>query len=162
MPHSAAWIQNPENKRIVVELYRSAENLSAGKIARRLGTQIHNVTYVLKNNLDPEEYTYLKSLRWSIAKRGEKHPRWVKNRTTVARKRTVLLQRGERNYRQKMADLLGLDRLPPYVDVHHLDGDKTNDDLDNLILMTPGAHMRLHTMFGFRLQPKKRKVIMVT
>lgn len=161
MPPGAVWIADPKNIQTVLDLYRSSEKLSAGRIAKRLKTQIHNVTYVLRNHLDPEEYAYLKSLRWSIAKRGEKHPRWVVDRSVVVRKRTVLLQNGERNYRQKMANLLGLERLSSHVDVHHLDGDITNDNLDNLILMTPAAHMRLHKMFGFKLQPKKRRVIIV-
>ena len=40
--------------------------------------------------------------------------------------------------------LLGIDRIPKHMVVHHMDGDTMNNDSDNLILMSVTAHNRLH------------------
>lgn len=40
--------------------------------------------------------------------------------------------------------LLGIEKLPRALVVHHIDGDPTNDDVDNLSLMTYTAHNRIH------------------
>ncbi len=45
-----------------------------------------------------------------------------------------------------MCDELGLTELPAGFVVHHIDGDKTNNSLNNLALLTNGAHTRLHQL----------------
>lgn len=40
--------------------------------------------------------------------------------------------------------LLGIEKLPRALVVHHIDGDPTNDDVNNLSLMTYTAHNRIH------------------
>jgi DNA-binding LytR/AlgR family response regulator len=156
MPSSYWWTSQPGNIEKVLAMYRHQDNLSASKIARQLKTQIHNVCDILRRHLDQDEYRELKARRWSIAKRGEKHPRWEPDRDLVKRPRVVRFQTGDRIYRQRMADLLGLERLPSHVDVHHIDGDPTNNALDNLAIMTPEAHMRLH---GHQPPKRKRRVL---
>lgn len=34
--------------------------------------------------------------------------------------------------------------LEPYEDVHHIDGDPSNNDLENLIIINHGEHQRQH------------------
>jgi len=37
--------------------------------------------------------------------------------------------------------------LDPSIDVHHIDGDKSNNDLDNLALIPHGYHQSLHRKY---------------
>lgn len=41
--------------------------------------------------------------------------------------------------------VLGIDKIPRGFVVHHLDGNKKNNDINNLALMTYSAHNRLHS-----------------
>lgn len=43
-----------------------------------------------------------------------------------------------------MCEMLGLTEMPSGCIVHHIDGNRLNNDLSNLALMTSGAHTRLH------------------
>lgn len=43
-----------------------------------------------------------------------------------------------------VCEALGLTELPAGWNVHHIDGDKTNNDLSNLALVTMSAHQRIH------------------
>lgn len=46
-----------------------------------------------------------------------------------------------------VCEALGLTELPKGYVVHHIDFDKTNNDINNLALMTISAHGKLHSMF---------------
>ena len=48
-------------------------------------------------------------------------------------------------YRKVMADEIGIDvdDLPEHLYVHHIDGDRMNNDIDNLLLGTKKAHQAL-------------------
>lgn len=56
-------------------------------------------------------------------------------------------------YRKVFADELGIDvdQIPGHMYIHHIDGDRSNNDIDNLMLCTKKAHENLETM----LDPKK-------
>ena len=43
-----------------------------------------------------------------------------------------------------LCEALGLAEMPKGFVVHHVDGDKRNNNLNNLALMTAGAHTKLH------------------
>lgn len=43
-----------------------------------------------------------------------------------------------------MCEILGLTEIPAGFVVHHIDEDKTNNNPNNLALMTMGAHAKLH------------------
>ena len=43
-----------------------------------------------------------------------------------------------------VAKSLGLAELPAHWEVHHIDGDKTNDMMDNFALVTHAGHQTLH------------------
>lgn len=56
-------------------------------------------------------------------------------------------------YRYVMAEELGIDPddIPEHMYIHHIDGDRMNNDIDNLMLCTKKAHENLETM----VDPKK-------
>jgi len=37
-------------------------------------------------------------------------------------------------------------KKPPGLDLHHIDGDKRNNHINNLALISPSGHQRLHRM----------------
>ena len=43
-----------------------------------------------------------------------------------------------------MCELLGISGIPEGIEIHHIDGDKTNNEPSNLALVTSGGHRRLH------------------
>lgn len=43
-----------------------------------------------------------------------------------------------------MCEALGLSKLPHGFTIHHIDGDKHNNDIDNLALITNSGHSKLH------------------
>jgi hypothetical protein len=71
----------------------------------------------------------------------------------------IISSKKECNNRKKLHRLIYEDyykvSLLDYVDVHHIDGDKTNNDINNLELLTHEEHSRQH-MLGDR-NPMKSK-----
>lgn len=57
-----------------------------------------------------------------------------------------------------ICEALGLTEIPKGWCVHHVDEDKTNNDLVNLAFMTTSAHMRLHQLEGATTRAKARRV----
>lgn len=57
-------------------------------------------------------------------------------------------QRYVEAYRKVFADALGIkpSDIPGDMYIHHIDGDRSNNDLDNLMLGTKKAHENLETM----------------
>lgn len=51
-------------------------------------------------------------------------------------------------YRYVMAEELGIDPddIPEHMYIHHIDGDRMNNDIDNLMLCTKKAHENLETL----------------
>src|ERR1017187_2316424 len=69
-----------ENIRAVLEGYRSAEDKPTMEgLAKRLGTTLHNVMYILKRGMIPLEFSLEKKIRQSRCRMGDKHPLWGKN-----------------------------------------------------------------------------------
>ena len=62
-------------------------------------------------------------------------------------------QRYVEYYRKVFADELGIpvSQIPDHMYIHHIDGDRSNNDIDNMMLCTKKAHENLETM----LDPKK-------
>lgn len=102
-----------------------------------------------------------KSACYSASKKGSKNP-YYKKSTPVAKYEPVSDGQGYlmvlkpdwytgrkgSNYVFQhsvvICEALSLTEIPKGFVVHHLDEDKTNNDLNNLSLMTNGAHARLH------------------
>lgn len=66
--------------------------------------------------------------------------------TTGSTKRKAVQYHGNRmaRYERVFCILLGVDKLPKELMVHHIDGNTLNDNIDNLALITYTAHNRLH------------------
>lgn len=150
MSSSKWWTSQPENIKRCLRLYRRGDLLTAGQIAANLNTTAANVRTVLQQNMHPTEFQALKGLRYAAAKygpdnpmwqkTGDKHPNWTG--TTGNTKRTNGRLRHTARYVMEQA--LGLESLPSNLDVHHIDGNRSNNSLDNLALVTRKGHMQIH------------------
>jgi len=139
--------------------YRAKDIPTIEKIAEELGTTYHNVSHVLKVNMPTHERRTLAKLRYSASKSGDKNP--MKGKTREKHHNWIgecedddgyltVIHNGKRRFvhRVVMAEALGLDVLPRSLAVHHIDGDKKNNDLDNLALVTHAGHNAIHYLQG--------------
>lgn len=49
-----------------------------------------------------------------------------------------------REAREKLSKFLGLDQLPSFAIVHHIDGNEWNNSLSNLLIVSRAEHARIH------------------
>jgi hypothetical protein len=101
------------------------------------------------------ERSALKKLRWSASKTGDKnpmtkrtgrsHPAW-KGECDDGYGYKTILHKGKRQFvhRLVMAKALGLELLPRKFEVHHVDNNPKNNEIDNLALVTKKAHRAIH------------------
>ena len=90
---------------------------------------------------------------WMSGRTKEQHPRYL-GRVSDGRGYIMVLKpewytgrKGSTHVFEHtivMCEALGLTELPEGFVVHHVDGDKTNNDLKNLALMRMEAHSKLH------------------
>lgn len=59
------------------------------------------------------------------------------------------------NYRKIWEDQNG--KIPKGWHIHHLDGDRSNDDIENLIAVIPQLHYEIHKVLGERYNSHKDK-----
>lgn len=57
-----------------------------------------------------------------------------------------------------MCESLGLTEIPKGFHVHHVDGDKTNNSIDNLALLNSHAHAKIHSLEAQRLAEMRREL----
>lgn len=92
---------------------------------------------------------------------AQEHPRWKGGRSVEKRSGYVRIYAPERarygkyiyEHTLKAEDKIGR-RLLKTENVHHVDGDKTNNDITNLVIVTDSHHRRLHHQlesFGMEL-----------
>lgn len=165
MSVSKKWVAKPENVERVLELYRSRELLTVSQLAERIATSFHNVQHVLKTHMPGAEYAALKAVRKSASKMGSKNPMFGKVKEDHHNWKGLcdngdgyftVLHNGKRRlmHRVVMAEALGVEELPEHLDVHHIDGDRGNNALDNLALVTKKGHRMIHY-----LQVKESKAL---
>jgi hypothetical protein len=154
--YSKKWVAQLENIEAVLAEYLSEQRPTVYKVADTLGTNHQNVMQVLKEQLPLEKRKAEKALRLSRGKVGHLnpmqgrsgflHPNYI---GSVEDRKGYLTEpdgRGKRVFQHRlvMAQVLGLETLPPHLDVHHIDGDTRNNNLDNLALVTKKGHAALH------------------
>ena len=155
MSKSRSWVTNQENVDAVLTAYLADDRPTVQDLADRLGTHYHNVLHVVREGLSSEQYSFEKSLRKSRSKMGESNPmagkygqlhhNYVGEVVTGDGYLQIKVKgRYELVHRMVMADMLGLERIPKTLEVHHIDGVKTNNDPDNLAVVTTGGHRQLH------------------
>jgi transcriptional regulator with XRE-family HTH domain len=139
----------------VLNRYRSLEE-SMEQIGEALGLTHHTISAILKANMTPDEFKRAKAANYSRSKAGKLNPQFG------ARYAAERIMRNGRHakwngdgytaeHRTIAAKMLGLKELPSTVEVHHIDRDKTNNNPDNLAIVTKAGHQRLHRQFAGRL-----------
>jgi hypothetical protein len=167
MSVSKKYVGDSHNVNRVLEIYCGPDRPTLIEVADQVGTTWHNVQYIVNTHLSPEKLKAEQALRYSRSKTGSKNPMTGKSGSRhhnyqgeVSAGHGYLQQKENGKYilvhRKVGARLLQMKELPDNLIVHHIDGDKTNNDLDNLAVMTAAAHSRLHAQLrGWRLRSKK-------
>ena len=146
-------------KERIKDLYENTQ-LTLQQIADTVGTSLKIVWRYTKDNYSKEYRTTRKVKNYSVSKLGENNPclgkrppnykgdcfdgkgyltvckpTWYTGRPKYARvfKHHIVV-----------CTALGLTEIPRGYCVHHIDGDKTNNSIDNLLLLTLSAHTKLH------------------
>jgi len=157
MSVSKKFVTDHHNVDTVLDLYiHDPAKPTIAETAARMGTTFHNVQAILREHVDPEDLKREQALRYSRSKMGEKNPMTGVSGSQhhnfvgdVEDGRGYLLRRVDGKYvfvhRIVMAEALGLSRLPDALHVHHINGDKQDNRLDNLALATNSGHQKLHT-----------------
>jgi len=155
MAVSKAWKSNPSNREAVVAMYRSSECLTCAKIAERLGTRSENVRAIVAECIPKAERKALASLKYSASKTGAKNPMYGKRCEEHHSWKgacedgygyLTIKYNGKRRFLHHvvMMKALGIQALPKWAVVHHIDGNPKNNDLENLALATKRGHQRIH------------------
>jgi len=155
MSVSKGWLKDEQNISNALALYRSSECPTLETVARELETTYQNIHAVMNQHMPKAEYKALAAIRYSHSKRAEKNPHFGKRGEEAVRWKgqiddgygyLTLLKDGKRQFvhRIVMAEALGLEELPMCFDVHHIDKDTKNNDLDNLALVTRKGHLKIH------------------
>lgn len=166
MSVSKSYVNDPANVEAVLIAYKADDKPTVKDLAQRLETTAHNVQHIVRAHLSPEEFQAEKALRYSRSKTGTKNPMRGKSGSLhhnfvgeIEDGHGYLMRkvsgRYEQSHRIVMAELLGFDPpvLPRTVDVHHIDGNKRNNDPDNLAVVTNVGHRTLHRTTGWSRSP---------
>ena len=157
MGASREWMNSPQKVQMIQEAYRNTkELLSMPEIAKKYEVSNHTVSACV-NLMYPEERKILRRIRHSSAKLGNLNPMYGK---TMEKHHNfigecgdtykTLLVDGRRMFvhRLEMEKLIGLPagHLPTALTVHHIDGNPSNNDPDNLALCTNKGHQAIHKL----------------
>lgn len=155
MSISKTWVAVETNSTAVIKLYRHMSCPTVQQVAKDLQTTFHNVQWVLKHRLPPEEYKALQKVRYSRSKTAEKNPmhgktgeqhhNWI-GEVEDGYGYLTCLKDGKRQFvhRVMMAEALGLKELPECFDVHHIDTNTKHNVLDNFALVMKAGHVMIH------------------
>lgn len=157
---------NKTQEELVKELFKSTD-LTIQKIADQLDVKFHDVWYCIKSSFSKEERDNRKRENYRKSRIGSLNPSYGKYRENSHRWKGGIVEdgngylmiykpewytgrKGSKHIFQHTAvicEALGLTELPATWVVHHIDGNKKNNNLNNLALLTNSAHTRLH-VFG--------------
>jgi len=145
----------------IVRLFLSEEKPTAAEVAAKVSETKQTVRKVLSESLPSDVWKAEKALRYSRGKieglnamRGktlEKHHLWKGVVSDNKGHLTIKTSDGKRQFihRLVMAEALGVPvEVLRLFDVHHIDGDGENNELDNLVLVTKKGHRRLHRVWS--------------
>ena len=140
-------------------------NLTLQQIADNLGTTYKIVWAISKRCYTREQRLNRKVLNYRRSKLGdlnpmtgrvgEAHPNFkgeIANATgyIMVLKPDWYTGRARNKYVFKhtvvICSAMGLTEIPPGFEAHHIDGDKQNNDLTNLALLSMAAHIRIHQL----------------
>lgn len=148
-------MQDPVLRDNIVRQYRTLM-FSMSEIAKQFGTTHATVSAIIHEEFTDDERRRMRGANRSRSKMAEANPMFGKK--TAAER---ILRRGRAavwngngytfEHRILAAKSLGLETLPRHLEVHHIDGDKTNNDPDNLAIVTKRGHQYLHKRILGRL-----------
>jgi hypothetical protein len=144
-----------------VRLYLAEDKPTMRQVAERMGTTEHNVQAAVRAHVPRDVRIHERSLRVAREKFGSRNP--MHGRTGEEHHNykgacsdhkgylTVIRpdwyeSKNRRVFQHHvvMAQALGLRRIPQGWDVHHIDKNGENNDLENLALVTNSGHQRIH------------------
>jgi hypothetical protein len=141
-------------------------DLTIEQIAKQLSISVAWVRRHTYECYSSQEFDARKKRLYALSKTGDKnpmtgkfkelHPNWKGGDVldgkgyVITLKPTWYTGRKGSKYVFKhsvvMCEALGLSEMPAGMIVHHIDGNPLNNSLDNLQMMTPSAHTRLHQL----------------
>jgi len=171
----------------VKALYEQTE-LTQQQIAEQCGLTPAQVQYWIANNYTEEFRRERKRACYSNSKVGDKNPMKGKVRENhhgfvgeVSDGKGYIMElrpdwftgrKGSKHifkHHIVMCEALGITEIPAGFQVHHIDKDPTNNAINNLALLTLGAHMRLHAIerattraFARRVQEGSKRLASVS
>lgn len=137
--------------------------LTKQQVADELGCSVGRVTKIWDETFPLVQLKEHKSANYARSKYGEKNPMLgkfgedhpgykgviddCKGYKIILKPNWYTGRPGSRHvfhHHVVMCEALGITEIPEGWDVHHIDEDKTNNDLGNLSLMIKPAHQKLH------------------
>ena len=155
MNASRSRMQDPVLREQVVRQYQGLMH-SMSEIAKMFGITHATVSAIIHEEFTPEERKRMRGANRSRSKMGNANPMFGK-KTAAERilrhgRAAVWNGRGYTfEHRLIAAKELGLENLPAHLEVHHIDGDKSNNHPDNLAIATKRGHRYLHKQLFGRL-----------
>jgi predicted DNA-binding protein YlxM (UPF0122 family) len=113
--------------------------LSLKQVAEKYNTSEATVCNALKKN----------NIKARPLPKGKDHPLWRGGKYHDADDYVVISNDGKRFHRELMKTLIGRD-VYHWECVHHIDGDKSNNNVNNLVIMPIREHTRFHNFLYFR------------
>lgn len=158
-------LNDPAIREKVRDLYCTTQKTVA-QVAEAVGVTPRTAYQILKEVLPAEQRSEFKGLKYSASKKGANNPHFGKRgaetphfRGDCPDGRGYLTRRvnGRRQFVHRIvaAAMLGIpvEQMPDTMSVHHIDGNRTNNDPDNLAVTTKSGHNRIHKRY--RHAPKE-------
>lgn len=159
----------------VKQMYEQTD-LTLEQIAQKAEVSLWKVWKYVKDNYSQEHRKQRKVVNYAKSKNGELNPQFGKTGQDNFRfegpvsdgKGYLMLikpewytgRRGCKHvfvHHLVICEALKMTEIPKGFCVHHIDGDKTNNELNNLALLTTAAHMRLHQLERATTRAKARR-----
>ena len=155
MTVSKKFKQNWGLRGAIVATYQTQLDLTVEDVGKMHGVDHQAVGFALKEGLTPSLHKRMKAMRYSASKTGPKNPMSGKSgsqhhgyKGVISDGHGYATEKQDGKYvlhhRKVMANLLGIEELPPELDVHHIDKNPLNNSPDNLALVTRTGHATLH------------------
>lgn len=155
MSVSTSRLQDPVLREQVVRQYRTLMYTIA-EIAAQFHITPPTASAIIHMEVPAEERARIRGANHSRRKMAEANPMFGKKTAAerILRNGRAAVWNGNGytfEHRLIAAKELGLENLPAHLEVHHIDGDKSNNHPDNLAIATKRGHRYLHKQLFGRL-----------